>query len=181
MFDVKSLISRELDGDENLLWYGQPRQGLFLRGSDVFMIPFSLMWGGFAIFWEYSVLQGGAPGFFALWGIPFVAIGLYMIFGRFFFEAKQRKNTFYGVTDKRIIILSGIFSKHSKSLAVKLLSDISLKEKKNGIGSVILGQENPMAGFMAGSSWPGGKNPTPRLDNIPDSKKVYDIVRGLRE
>ena len=68
------------------------------------MVPFSLMWGGFAIFWELSVLQTDAPAFFALFGIPFVLIGLYLIVGRFFFEAKQRANTFYGAEQVKIVV-----------------------------------------------------------------------------
>jgi len=54
------------------------------------MIPFSLMWGGFLVlFGEFQgrELQGGALVLSILWGVPFVLVGLYMIVGRFFYEA----------------------------------------------------------------------------------------------
>ena len=87
-----------LDPSERLLWSGQPKQGLRLQASDAMMIPFSLMWGGFAIVWEamaLGIFATHTPNpqhpheqifawIFPLWGVPFVIVGLYMIFGRFF-------------------------------------------------------------------------------------------------
>jgi len=86
--EASRVIAQELDAGESLLWSGQPRNGIVFRGSDVFMIPFSIMWGGFAILFAAGVLSparddGGGPVFVGvLFAIPFVLVGLYMMFGR---------------------------------------------------------------------------------------------------
>jgi len=75
------VVERHLSSAEQIEWVGRPDPAKHFTRGDVFLIPFSIMWGGFSIFWEASVITGGAGPFFALWGIPFVAIGLYFIFG----------------------------------------------------------------------------------------------------
>jgi hypothetical protein len=72
-----ALLSAELGQGERLLWSGKPRGGMRLRAQDAFLIRFSLMWCGFAIFWEVGVSMHSdplfGPGLFLrLWGLPFV-------------------------------------------------------------------------------------------------------------
>lgn len=179
MLDLaEDTLRRELGSSERLVWFGQPQQGFMLRASDAFMIPFSLMWGGFAIFWEASVLHSNAPAFFVLWGIPFVLVGLYMIFGRFWTDARLRANTFYGVTSERILIVSGFFSRQTKSLNLETLADLSLSEKADGSGTITFGSMPYWAWMYSGAAWPGmGMQLVPQFESLPDARTVYDLIR----
>jgi len=141
------------------------------------VIPFSLVWCGFAIFWEANVVTKGAPLFFMLWGIPFVLVGLYIVFGRFFVDARTRERTFYGVTSERIIIVSGLFSRQTKSLPIRTLSDISLTVRSDRSGSITFGPQPRMAQRLP-SGWPGaGRYAAPAFDMIERAKEIYDLIR----
>jgi hypothetical protein len=98
-----------LRSGERLLWSGRPDPAVRFTAKDAFLIPFSLMWGGFALFWEGAVIFGthGTNRLFILWGIPFVAIGLYMMFGRFILKARRKRATAYGITDQRAMVAIG--------------------------------------------------------------------------
>lgn len=85
------------------MWVGHPDPKALFTGADVYLVPFSLMWCGFAIFWEVTAAAEG-PLFFAAWGIPFVLVGLYIVFGRFIYKRRVNARTVYGLTNTRAII-----------------------------------------------------------------------------
>src|SRR6185312_8625728 len=134
-FDIQNELSSNLSPGEKLLWTGRPRKGVLLRSNDIFLIPFSLFWMGFVIFWETSAARSGAPTFFLLFGIPFVVMGLYLTLGRFFIDARKRANTIYGITDQRILIKTSGRGSNIKSLNIKTLSDITFSQKADGSGT----------------------------------------------
>jgi hypothetical protein len=173
-----SVIRQELGPQEELLWSGQPRQGLALRTSDTLMIPFSLLWGGFAVFWEVMVINSGGPLFMKLWGVPFVLVGLYVIVGRFFVDARQRGKTTYAVTSERVIIISNSFGRKVKSLNLRTLSDVTLNQKSDGSGTITFGAADGSSWWNAGG-WQGrrGRPAPPSFDMIQDATKVYNIIR----
>jgi hypothetical protein len=183
----ESTLTQQLDPTERLLWSGQPRTGIRFRGQDTYLIPFSLLWGGFAIFWEYMALTqvSQTPGpvgvVFPLFGLPFVGIGLYIIFGRFFADAHSRARTFYGVTNERIIIISGFFTQQTKSLQLRTLTDVSLIQRSDGSGTITFGPTHIMNSFFPAGSWPGtGRYAPPSFDLIERAKEVYDIIRNAQ-
>jgi Bacterial PH domain len=165
-----------LNRGEQQLWAGMPRQGVLLRPSDAFMIPFSFLWGGFAVFWELTVIRSGGPAFFALWGIPFIVVGLHITVGRFFLDARRRAHTSYAITSERVIISSGIFTPVTKSLDLRTLSDVTLQERPDGTGTITFGAQHPLAAMYAGTYWPGMPQ-TPSFEMIPDARRVYNLLR----
>jgi len=177
-------IQSFLDPGEYLLWSGRPRQGIVFRGIDAFLIPFGLLWGGFAVFWEYTVLgmtKKSMP-FFPLFGVPFVLIGLYMVFGRFFVDALIRKKTSYGVTSERIVILSGLVQRRVKSLNLKNLTDTSFNEKKDGSGTINFGPAFPFgSGFPTGPLLGGHQIRGARFEGIENVRTVYGTIRDAQE
>jgi hypothetical protein len=168
-----------LEPGEKLLWEGRPRQGLMLRPRDTFMIPFSILWCGFAIFWESSVLSQSAPGFFALWGIPFVAAGLYFVFGRFLYDAFVRSGTFYALTDRRVLISAGGFRREVRSLILEGLTDLRLSENGDGRGTIKFGAdpESQNRGFGSLASGSGA----PAFEGIEDVRGVYRQIMAAQK
>ena len=102
-------LQQYLRPHERLLWSGRPDPRKIFTAKDWFLVPFSLMWGGFAIVWEVAAIVGteGSNRWFILWGIPFVAIGLYMICGRFVLKKRRKLKTAYGLTDQRALVAVG--------------------------------------------------------------------------
>lgn len=158
-----------LFANETVLWRGAPEPGVHLQKEDLLIIPFSILWTGFAFFWELSVLTMNAPLLFRLWGIPFVLAGLYMVVGRFFVSAWQARGTAYAVTDRRILMVSR--SRHNE-IPLNRISHLELQRHRGGLGSILL--ETGRANFRRQNRL------TPdylgSIRSIRDSEQVYRLI-----
>src|SRR4051812_30298540 len=144
------------------------------------MIPFSLLWLGFALFWEWSVLGSNAPLLFRLWGIPFICIGLYNAFGRFWVAAREAERTFYAVTNQRILVQSGAFSRTFSSLSLAGLSALHLTEQTSGIGPITFTAPGPFQAWLGGVTQAGNRQQPLALWCIPRASEVYRIIEEAR-
>ena len=174
-------MSPYLQPNESLQWTGRPPGGLLFRRSDAVMVPFSLAWGGFAVYWEVMAYNSGAPPFFLLFGGIFVVVGLYITVGRFVADLMIRQKTVYAITTERALILSGLFGRTVRSINLKLQIDISLEQRENGRGTITFGSAFPVRTFFATSGWPGyGRSVVPCFELIENVASVYQLIETIR-
>jgi hypothetical protein len=174
--DEQRVFAQYGEASKDLIWTGRPAQGLRLRQPDMLLIPFSLMWGGFAIFWESMALTQRAPWFFRLWGIPFVVVGLYLIVGRFIWDAYARSKTWYAIAGNCALICRRTPSGGLQRIYLKNVSNLRLTVGASGVGTITFGNDDRLGGW---GSWSG---PTvPSFEFIADAQRVYDECVRARE
>lgn len=169
-------VQRHLLPLERIVWSGRPSTGVMVRPIEALLIPFSLLWGGFALFWNVSVWSTDGPIFFKLWGLPFLVAGIYITVGRFWIDMRARRAMLYVVTDKRILILKKNGAASSKSLDIKRLPALELNEKADGTGTLKFGSGGM---FNSGNFgiWSPAFDSTPQFLGIDDVRRVYEVVQ----
>jgi hypothetical protein len=189
--DAIAIIQPELISGENVVWSAQPIRDVIFHKEDLYLIPFSLLWGGFAIFWEAGVLgfwgthnqSGNAWQFGILWGIPFVLVGQYLIWGRFIYAAWLKGRTFYAVTNRRVIVLQNGWKRHMASAYIDSLPTLIKESGSKGVGILRFTQAQPIWGSSRGlGAWNGmSVGDVPTFIDIAEVDAVYRLVSDLRE
>jgi hypothetical protein len=190
--DEQHLLNDELVTGEALLWTGKPNRRVIFHASDWYMVPFSLLWGGFAIFWEAGVSgvgpwagKGSPWSFGMLWGIPFVVIGQYMIWGRFFYTAWKKGRILYGLTTQRLIVLLRPPQAKVISRFLENVPGIEKEIRPDGIGTLKFGEIAPLYGRGRGKNANADSLylncSTPVFVDIDDAKETAELIsRELR-
>jgi hypothetical protein len=160
---------------EKLIWEGRPGKGLLFAGRDALLVPFSLMWGGFAVFWETMAFRSPGPVFFRLWGIPFVLVGAYIIAGRFIVDAWLRGKTRYAVTSERILIARDLPFRKFIAANLAVMPQAQLTERADGRGTIRFGDPAPFWGRSA--IWTQALDATPQFIEIDDARAVFDKIQ----
>jgi len=167
------------------LWTGRPDSKRLFALADVFLVPFTLMWGGFAIFWEAAVIGIGArsgraaPSFFVLWGIPFVLIGQYLVWGRFIYKRWDRQRTVYAVTNQRVLTLRG----HTlQSMFLNQLPTINQTARRDGSGTLDFGNLPFGYTFWAntGMDWLSRRSGLLVFYDVQNVANVYRLIADQR-
>lgn len=184
---LKTFAQREFMG-ESVLWVGKPET--WHSALPAFAIwLFAIPWTAFALFWETMVagpfifswlgwpVGGKSPGsmgmtmmgVMALFGLPFILVGLGMLAAPFYMMRKLRR-TGYVLTDKRLAILTDGRSISVKSYQPSQIQAVTRKEHPNTTGTVVVS-----LGFTRDSD--GDRQEiTETMPNIADARRLEQLL-----
>ena len=77
---------------------------------------------------------------FDIVGFLFIAVGLYLLVGRFFVDARIRGNTYYGLTDKRVLIVTGFLGNRFISIPLERIGELNVSRRADGSGTIRFGR-----------------------------------------
>jgi hypothetical protein len=183
---LRDAIAREFAGDPPR-WTGQSSaRAALLKNLPIWL--FAIPWTAFALFWEVMALGGlfgfGGPkaaqgswmaGLFALFGLPFVLVGLGMM-GAPFWMAHRARRSVWVVTAKRIAHLA--LTRHGttvRTLLARNLLSIERIENPDGSGTLKLL-------FGDGRDSDGDKvERSETIEGVPDVRRVESLIRATME
>ncbi len=169
---------------ERIVWQGAPARGLRLTRRDLMLVPFSMVWLSFVIFWNIGVGHSdGAPLPFRLFGLLFLLIGLFFFVGRFLVDAWLRGRTRYVLTGRRAAIeRAGPFGVRT-NVDLRAVGDVHLTTELGGRGTIRFGAATPLFGFGRSgvSYWVPSLDPIPQFLLLEDADRVFEMVLAARE
>jgi hypothetical protein len=178
---LRDEVLRDVLPGEQLVWWGRPcrSQALIERHKSAF---FSLL--GVALFtvtgvviFERAVAHGEpfqspfmvVPLLIALL-MPLVLID----------NALVRRRAVYGLTNRRALVITRGRSRHVRSVTWSGLVELSLVERRNGIGTITFGDAKRMAESSRGRTRAVSYDP-PTFDVIENARLVYEQAWALHE
>ena len=171
--EVPEDLARRLKPGETLIWWDRPDRWLLMRREINFGLFFGLFFLGFSLFWTATASRGS--GGFALFGIPFVAAGTWMVSAplRAYLRASS---ILYALTNRRAVVLSG------RTLQSRPLEHIQFVEDEvfaDGSGHVFFFREpQMMQGRTVGETAMEQKS---GFLAIPEAQRVSRSLRDAME
>jgi hypothetical protein len=180
-----TVFRTELLREEKILWAGQPEPKLFGSG-DLFFVPFGLFFLGFSVFWVLGAsgfLYGQKLSAFGLFGIPFVLVGCHMLFGRFFVKSWKQRNTYYAVTNQRVLVLCTVPNRSLQAVFINEIPTLNKSVGSDGIGTIVFGNTHPQAEIYTNSgmdlfAFADGVTLSPAFHNVRNVNSVYELINS---
>lgn len=175
---------------EQILWQGKPDAGVVWSDLVQVQTLFGVFFTGFALFWMSAAAgmthrigsPGGMERLFPLFGLIFVGIGLYMVIGRLFWDALQRRGTHYTLTNRTAFIASaGLGARRLDRYPLGPRMPLTLED--NSPGTVWFAQKvthNPggWRGTGADRRYEGPSTRVTRIGfrRIAEARRVYRLI-----
>ena len=200
--DAEQAIGAQLAPGETVIWAGRPRPGLVFRPYDLLITAFSAIWLMIAVYitgTARSMGRGMIPGgfritsnpftgrpmfmhplsIFDIVGFVFIAIGLYLLLGRFFVDARIRANTRYGLTDKRVLMVTGFSGNRFISIPLERIGELNVSRRADGCGTIRFGRASSVQDWHGSSLSDHRHYGYRRIE--PPSFELIDDVLAVRD
>lgn len=180
-FKLQTLVQSELRPTERALWTGTPRPWRMARQSLPIAL-FAIPWTAFSIFWiagasGFKMPDFSSPaGFFPLFGLPFLLIGVGMLSSPWLAARKARRTAYVLTTDRAIIFEANLWGgMNIRSFGPEQLTDLRRVQNADGSGDLILER-------VFGHNHKGRQTVTDvGFLGIPDVRNVETMVATLAE
>ncbi|MFH0837224.1 MAG: PH domain-containing protein [Candidatus Aenigmatarchaeota archaeon] len=177
-------IDKVLDEKEKVLWEGVPQTKPYvLRGLSITLVGVFLLGFSALFFWISGLMKNtGAfsAGFFLLMPMVFLIAGILLLLGPLWSYLSLR-NTYYAITDKRVIIQKGIIGRDFEYVD---FDQITNAEVNVGFLDKTAGNDSgTISVFTAGSVFRGRKggiiSKPYTLCNIGNPYKVFRLFKDV--
>lgn len=174
---IPNELAEQIDFDERVLWHDIPEQGfrfyplqgIITAGAAILTLCFSIEIG--ALWLHQEDVRDWVPfGFLVL-----VVANAWLVHPTL--DVIRRARTQYVLTNRRVLISSGILWRPVQSIEIESLPNLEFHAKSGGRGSVMLGQAYRALTSHGVSSV---INP-PALDGIANAQHVYDMIQNIRQ
>ncbi|AGB41478.1 hypothetical protein Halha_1538 [Halobacteroides halobius DSM 5150] len=124
---MESLFKSYLSKDERILWIGQPHKGLLFDRREMYLFPISIaalllnigvlfvfIVSILSIFLDITISLSESElvnVFIMFISLIILIISFYVFLGRFIYKKWKMKNTYYAITNDKIIVLTDTYKK----------------------------------------------------------------------
>ena len=173
---LQKLVETELEPDERAVWIDMPVARFFTPVSTPIFL-FGLAWTAGLITTLLVTGECRLPGSvwlgaFSLFELAFVLVGLGMLLSPLWIR-RNALRTVYVITDRRAVGIEGGWSTTFRSYYAEQLQEVFRRERKSGVGDVIIMRE------ARRDSDGDGKPQEWGFFNIRDAKLVEGLLRDL--
>jgi hypothetical protein len=117
-----------------------------------------------------------------LWGIPFLIVGNYLVWGRFLVDAWLKRRTYYAVTNRRILVLQEGWKRKTNFMYLEAIPKI--EREGTMVGTLWFGEKYPVLagrGQKTRSMSRFDVGDVPVFADLDDVDGVQRLVQELRE
>ncbi len=122
---------------EEILWKGQPRRDI-LTSRDLLYLCFWMMWFALGVYIGYTGYFDYNNAYIIAAGAVVALLSLAMIFGRMNRKDYKDKNTYYLITNQRVIILMQLRYKRILEIELDKIKVYRKAVRRSGAGTIYL-------------------------------------------